>query len=294
MNRFTVSIPRDELDIGLCVSSGQVFRWEKLEDGRMLGVDRDTWFLTDQSETEIKVVTNGAQHRFSSYFRIDESLPQIVKEILKRGPELEPYVNSLPGLRVIKPQNRSEIVFAVLCTPNNNMTRIKKMVGALASYGEPLEVVEGKQLFVFPTIERVAAITEQELREKGFGYRAATIPHVARELLARGEDWLDELAAGPYLEAHSALCEIKGIGPKLADCMCLFALHFTLAAPVDTHLWQAYCRLYKPEWTETALTDAKYRMIGEDLRSRFGDLTGWAHQYLFYDNALNWRSRKHP
>jgi hypothetical protein len=36
----------------------------------------------------------------------------------------------------------------------------------------------------------------------------------------------------------------------------------------------------------------KYRQLGDFLRERFGDLTGWAHQYLFYDNLLNWRARR--
>ena len=77
----------------------------------------------------------------------------------------------------------------------------------------------------------------------------------------------------------------------MADCIALFGLHHMEAAPVDTHLWQAACRLYFPDWAGKAVTDVRYRQLGDFLRERFGDLTGWAHQYLFYENLLNWRKR---
>jgi hypothetical protein len=71
----------------------------------------------------------------------------------------------------------------------------------------------------------------------------------------------------------------------------LFALHNTWAVPVDTHLWQAAVRCYFPQWEGASLTDAKYRGIGSYFRERFGELAGWAHQYLFVDNMLRWRNR---
>jgi len=85
---------------------------------------------------------------------------------------------------------------------------------------------------------------------------------------------------------------MKGIGPKLADCICLFGLDHQEAVPVDTHIWQAMCRLYFPQWSGTALTEKRYYEASDFFRDRLGDLAGWAHQYLFYDNVLNWRSRR--
>ena len=95
----------------------------------------------------------------------------------------------------------------------------------------------------------------------------------------------------PYEEAHAALTSFHGIGPQLADCIALFALHHTCAVPVDTHLWHAATRLYFPEWEKASITDLKYKTVSAHVRSRFGDLTGWAHQHLFFDSVLNWRSR---
>lgn len=291
MTTFTIEITPNELDLGLCVSCGQTFRWSQLEDGRQLGVDGHTWYLARQEEDRIEVETNGEQNGFVELFRLDTSLAHVETQIIEKGPELEPYIEGMRGLRVLRPESAHEVLFSFLCTPNNNMVRIKKMVDALASYGEELAEVAGRQTTVFPSVERIAQIDESELRARGFGYRGATIPSVARQILGRPHGWLEDLREAPYEDGIQELCAIKGIGPKLADCISLFALRKLEAAPVDTHLWQAYCRLYRPDLSDKPITDKRYKEAGDFFRARFGELTGWAHQYLFYDNALNWRDR---
>ena len=266
-----------------------MFRWEETSPGEWLGVDGDAWFrVSVGSERRLRVESNKGESRFRSLFRLDEDVRGHLSAIKKAGPELAPYIAALPGLRVMKPSDAVEETFCFLCTPNNNIARITRMVRSLASYGS---LMQGAAAHRFPTVERIAEIEEGELRERGFGYRGRTIPEIARQVVSRGgETWLSGLRKRPYREAHEQLVAIKGIGPKLADCICLFALHHTEAVPVDTHLWQAAQRLYFPEWKGKALTEMKYRQIGDHFRQKFGRLAGWAHQYLFYDNLQNWRT----
>jgi len=239
-----------------------------------------------------RVETNGGQQDFERLFRLDWDAEAVRAEILRRGPEVEPYLGSLEGLRLMRPSDPVETFFAFLCTPNNNLPRIVTMVAGLAAYGPLLGTVDGAELRRFPEAEGIAAIPEAELRERKFGYRAATIPRAGEELVRRGgRAYLEHLKGVPYEEAHSALVSFHGIGPKLADCIALFALHHTCAVPIDTHLWHAATRLYFPEWERAAITDLKYKAVGAHVRGRFGDLTGWAHQHLFFDSVLNWRSR---
>ncbi|MBI5706993.1 MAG: hypothetical protein HZC36_08395 [Armatimonadetes bacterium] len=293
---FVVELPETELDLGLCVTSGQVFRWERLGDARYLGVDGDFWYVVEvaparRGRTSYRIQSNGSAKDFGSLFRLETSLTEIEAEVLRRGPELKPYVERLSGLRVLNPSSASEVLFSFLCTPNNNLERITRMVRALAEYGDPIGGWEGRVLKRFPDVVRIASIPEAELRQKGFGYRGATIPSVARQILSRGDDWLVELQNLPYEEAHAELCSLKGVGPKLADCICLIGLRHLEAVPVDTHLYQAACREYFPEWRGKALTGTRYREIGGHFRGRFGSLAGWAHQYLYYENLLRRRSR---
>ena len=47
----------------------------------------------------------------------------------------------------------------------------------------------------------------------------------------------DELSGGRdgYRKAHEQLLELQGVGPKVADCVCLMGLGWGEAVPVDTH-----------------------------------------------------------
>ncbi len=238
------------------------------------------------------VLSNGSQSDFEQLFRLDWDSEAIEEKLRESSPELAPYLVGLDGLRLMKAGCAEELFFSFMCTPNNNITRIIQMVRHLASYGPILTEIEGRTVHRFPSAEFIAGIPEQELRAKGFGYRAATIPGAANSILSRGSLWLDGLRSETYESAHRQLCEIKGIGPKLADCIALFGLHHTDAIPIDTHIWQAYTRLYRPDLKDKALTDARYREAASDLRARFGGYGGWAQQYLFVDNMQNWRSRQ--
>ncbi len=292
MNEFLVEFPPGRLDLRLCVSSGQVFRWQELPDGRWLGVDGPDFYLVELlSNSEARVQSNTTREAFWSLFRLDWDAEQIEEKIRSCDPLLEPYLGAMQGLRVMRPTASEETFFSFLCTPNNNVARITQMVRQLASYGPLVAEIEAVPVHLFPSAEMIASIPESELRERKFGYRAGTITSAARQLLDRGPGWLDGLKSVPYLEAHEALIEIKGIGRKLADCIALFALDHTEAVPIDTHLWQQVVRLYRPEWQGKSLTDAKYLEAGAIFRERFGPLAGWAHQYLFYDNLLNSRTR---
>lgn len=283
MTRFDVFVRPQELDLPLCVSCGQVFRWVETPRG-WTGVDGEHVFACERIDGGWSVATNGGEDDFRRLFRFETLQSDLEKRLIELGPELAPYIVRLPGLRLMRPSDAIEETFSFLCTPNNNLPRILAMVRGLAAYGDPLP---GFDLTRFPTIERIAAIPEDELRSKGFGYRGRTIPSLARQMLERGGGaWLWSLREAAYADARRELMSLSGIGPKLADCICLFALHHTEAAPVDTHLWQAATREYFPQWRGTALTGARYDAIGDHFRKRFGALAGWAHQYLFYDNLL--------
>lgn len=292
MTEFEIQVPAEDLDLHLCVMSGQVFRWDDLGDGKLLGVDGDNWYLVTSPVPETYAVrTNATEQSFKKLLRLDEPLDEYRKKIVAQAPEMQKYIDQLPGLRVMRPSDVVEETFCFLCTANNNLKRIFSMVRTLAAKGEVMDEVDGKRVRRFPDVDKIAAMDEQDLRDRGFGYRGGTIPAIARQVMVRGgREWLEGLRDTEYEEAREKLIEIKGIGPKLADCICLFALHHTQAVPVDTHLWQASVRLYFPQWKGKSLTEKRYQVIGDHFREKFGDLAGWAHQYLFYDNLKNWRT----
>jgi N-glycosylase/DNA lyase len=135
----------------------------------------------------------------------------------------------------------------------------------------------------FPTVERLAAASEAELRECKLGFRAPYLSGTARKLAA-GELDLSRLGELPLEEARAALLTLPGVGIKIADCVLLFAYGFQKAFPVDVWITKALQQLYFPK------RGAKLPRLRHFSRSHFGPYSGYAQQYLFH----YMRTRRNP
>ena len=69
-----------------------------------------------------------------------------------------------------------------------------------------------------------------------------------------------------YQGAREELLKLFGVGEKVADCICLFALHHLEAFPVDTHIHQALQKHYRRGFP----------------KRRYKDCQGVLQQYIFY------------
>ncbi len=240
--------------------------------------------IENQSDQSVRYIvkSTGTEADFRRLFSLDQDPYGELLELVKGDREWEDLINRQSGLRLMQPSCAVEEMFSFLCTSNNHLKRIVVMVEFLASQGS-WELGYGRMRF--PELEVLASLKEQELRLAGFGYRAATIPMAASQVLEKGgRSWLESLKSMSYQEAFLELQELAGVGPKLADCICLFALGHGLAVPVDTHIWQQMTLRFFPEWSEKSVTTRRYQAIGDLLRDRFGELAGVAHQVLFHEN----------
>lgn len=127
-----------------------------------------------------------------------------------------------------------------------------------AHYGSLIGHVDSKPYYDMPPPSALAVPNvESHLRQLGFGYRARYLYETA-VMISRDRDfgWLDSLRnpespvvgckpsyAGAMLPggregyriAHAELLNLQGVGPKVADCVCLMGLGWGEAVPVDTH-----------------------------------------------------------
>ena len=78
--------------------------------------------------------------------------------------------------------------------------------------------------------------------ECNLGYRSKYVVRTAREVCDGFE--LESLYYLPYIEARERLITLYGVGKKVADCICLFALHDIEAFPIDTHIKQVLAEYY--------------------------------------------------
>lgn len=270
-----IEFPSGSLDLPQCVTSGMVFRWTETAPGEWHGADGPHEWRLRWHPDRIELL-QGDDAALRSLLRLDEDLAAVRQAIAAADPDLAACWDARPGFRLLRPQDPVEATIGFLCTSNNSLHRIVPMVRWLAA------LTPGH---AFPDLEDIAALTEVDLREARFGYRAVTIPRAAAQLAQDGgRDHLMQLRLAPYEEAKAYLLSLPGVGPKLADCIALFALHHTLAVPVDTHVWQQAVRRYYPHWAGQSLTPARMNQVGDALRDRFGIHAAWAQQLLFQEN----------
>ena len=268
----------------LCVQSGQVFRWRQKGD-YWLGYADAHLLMVEPVGNRWRIESPTAEQPtrlFFRLFRMGTDLKAVQRELVRCDPRWAEWIDALPGLRLMRWLSAQECLFSFLCTPANNIPRITGMIERLCQrYGEPIYREGDTVHYAFPTAEQLAEADEATLRELGFGYRAQTLIEAARALQERGDGWLESLQTLNYWDAKVELMRLPGVGAKVADCVLLFGLNQMLAVPIDTHMWQAVSKWLLPDLAGKSLTDKTYRQVVEWFHDRFGEWTGWAHQYLF-------------
>lgn len=221
------------------------------------------------------------------YFRLDVRLEDLCREWAKSDPNFETSIKEATGVRILN-QDVVENVFSFICTSNNNIKRISGMVEKLcALFGKKICSVEGEDYYDFPTIEALAKEdVEDKLKEQKFGYRAGYIAKTAKRLMELGgRTWLSSLHEKnneSYAVARSKLVTLPGIGPKVADCVCLMSLGHLSAIPIDTHIFQVARANYLPHFEgRKTVTPKIYNQVGDHLRELWGPFAGWAQALVF-------------
>jgi N-glycosylase/DNA lyase len=231
-----------------------------------------------------------------SYFQLDEKLVPLYREWSDSCDRLSRIAPCIPGVRIVD-QDPWECLVSFICSSNNNIPRIAKMVGAIRrEYGEPMVTIGDEVLYSFPSLETlVRRANDDDLRSKcGLGYRSKYLLETMRILESLGgETYLWELRSieDPVV-VQDKLVQFCGVGRKVADCVALFSLKQDNSIPVDVHVWNIARRDYDTERLLEkikSLTPAAYRQVGDLFRDRFKTKSGWAHSLLFVAELPSFR-----
>jgi N-glycosylase/DNA lyase len=285
------------LHLTATLRSGQSFRWRQDAQGVWWGAVEKTvlalWQQEGEPDSPLYAQTFPVPNQWAllrDYFRLDVDLDALYADWIRREPRIAEAVDAFRGLRILR-QPPLECFVAFQCATCNTVVKIERSVHKLAQrYGEPIVTGLPDPPFpfhAFPTFEALARADEAALRADLWGYRAPRVIALARHLLTYPDGWLESLRSAPYADAHAALCELHGIGAKVADCICLFSLDKDDATPIDTHIRQIAHRLFHSELAHKSLTPAVYQTLADAYRQRFSPFTGWAQQYLFFAELKN-------
>ena len=226
-----------DFDIRQIALSGQCFRLRPLSEytfsltalGRYLEISQQG------AETVFSCTEQEWKDVWENYFDLHTDYAGIKKAIDPEDFYLQEAARIGGGIRILR-QELWETIVTFIISQQNNIPRIQKCVDALCGeFGSEAENFHGNAYRLFPGPEAVASATEERLREMGLGYRAPYIVKTARMVCEKEVD-LDRLPALGYEEAKAELLKLCGVGTKVADCICLFALHHIEAFPIDTHI----------------------------------------------------------
>ncbi|CCK70648.1 8-oxoguanine glycosylase OGG1 KNAG_0E03950 [Huiozyma naganishii CBS 8797] len=268
---------------------------------------------TDDSVVEYaysheKWTSEQVERHLFSYFRLDIRLLEVHEKEWKLTDPNFAHV-STQGVRILA-QEPWETLVSFICSSNNNISRITKMCHGLAeNFGTQVGKYCGTVLYSFPTSEQILENgTEDQLRKLGFGYRAKYIMETAKAVVAEkkkhGLDYdyqlLEQMTTRgqSYEMSREYLMQFTGVGPKVADCVCLMGLRMDHVVPVDVHIGRIAKRDYnitatkkelaelKSEYNNLPITRKKVNLeldhIRRQLFEKWGTYAGWAQGILFF------------
>lgn len=272
---------------------GQCFRWNKQDNGNYIGVAFGRVIEVEKNGNDVTLY-NTTEEEFkniwANYFDLYRDYGEI-KDILSKDPLLEKSVQFGNGIRLLK-QDPFELIVSFIISANNRIPMIKRAIENIsAKWGSPLEY-KGKRYYAFPTIEQLNEASEEEIEKCSTGFRAKYIKDTVSKIYLNKVTSNDEydqkydinwIKAQDDNECHKELQKFMGIGPKVADCIMLFSMQKYSAFPVDVWVKRAMQYFY-------LAPDVSLKKIRDFAVNKFGELSGFAQQYLFYyarENNIN-------
>ena len=254
-------------DLTQTFECGQCFRWNKNDDGSYTGVAHGKLVHIAEKDGCIELDDNSPL--WEKYFDLDTDYNEIIAR-LSSGDIMKNAISKGEGIRILR-QDFFETVISFIISQNNNIPRIKGIVENLCRhFGERIE----GDYYAFPQAEILAALEPEELSFLRAGYRDKYIIDASRKI-ARKELDMDIVLNAPIEEARNEISKIKGVGPKVADCILLFGGARGEVFPTDVWMKKVLTELYGFE-------NLTPKAINAFARENFGNLAGYAQQYLFY------------
>jgi N-glycosylase/DNA lyase len=275
-------IPAPDFDLAMTLDSGQVFHWEKIDDG-FVGAIGERAIYVEQFRHVLKVRGGDAPTRsprrplpgiIAHYFALDHPLAAICASF-PNDPAMNAARDFCRGLRIIR-QPKWECLATFICSSMKQVAHIRQISKALRErFGVPRKI-DHHVAHTFPSAQRLAESSESELRKCALGYRAKNLLETAR-LVGLAEADLDTWSPLSDADLREKLCALPGVGAKIANCVMLFAYERLRAFPIDVWIERVLREKYFPRKQAT-----KAQQLRDFSEIYFGEHGGYAQQYLFH------------
>ena len=261
-----------EVNIDDTINSGQVFLWKKF-DSKWYGINgKKILVLEDKLDIKSKNIHN--------FFRFDDDF-QKIKRQLSKDHIMKKAIKNFPGMRILR-QDPFQCYISFIVSSNSNIPNIQTRLQKLTHKFSEKRTIDDKEFFLFPKPEKLANASITDIAKCGLGYRSK---YVKKAAIAVNEGTINfsSLKKQDYQEARDSLCQVFGIGKKVADCILLFSLDKLEAVPLDRWVLRILQKYYSKEFqiSTKTITEKTYDDLHNKIVEHFGKYAGYGQQFLF-------------
>jgi N-glycosylase/DNA lyase len=265
-------IAATDFDLACTLDSGQVFHWEKCGDGFTGTIGANGVYVAQRRK---RLFFSGVTGKvIGHYFALDHPLAEICRSF-PNDPAICAARDFCDGLRIIR-QPHWECLATFITSSMKQVAHIRQISKTLRQRYGKRQRASDFDVYTFPPASRVAGLTEQDLRACALGYRAKNLLATAR-LVTSGDADLEQWSELSDESLRARLCDLPGVGAKVANCVMLFAYERLRAFPIDVWIERVLKQKYFPRKRKVTATQ-----LHAFCRTYFGDHGGYAQQYLFH------------
>ncbi len=271
----------DSFELEHIFDCGQCFRWNKQDDDSYIGVINSGVLKVSKNKNRVVfegILEGDINSIIYDYFDLGTNYDEIKREFSKIDDSMKKSVDFGYGIRILN-QDLWEMIISFIISANNNIPRIKGIIERISEKCGEKITWNGKDYYLFPTVEKLSKLSVSDLRSLGTGFRDKRI-YKTTQMILNNEVSIDKLTKMKNtLEIREELLKLDGIGEKVADCIMLFALKRYDSFPIDVWVRRVMNTLYIHNEDETKVTK---KAIQECAYNLFEEKQGLAQQYLFY------------
>ena len=211
-----------EVNFDDTINSGQVFLWKKINS---------KWYgINGKNILALKEKLDAKNKKQYDFFRFDDDFQEI-KRKLSKDVVLRKAIERFPGMRILR-QDPFQCYISFIVSSNSNIPNIQTRLQKLCMAFREKRIKNGQEFFLFPEPERLANLSISDIAKCGLGYRSK---YVKKAAIAVNDGTMNftRLKKQRYYDARDSLCQVFGIGKKVADCILLFSLDKLDAVPLD-------------------------------------------------------------
>src|SRR6266480_3503272 len=292
-----IEIPASDFDLAMTLDSGQVLHWEKADNGFVGTIGDCAVYIEEWGEllrasvasASSRLISDDGQDAHATicrYFALDHPLAEICASF-PDDPAMNAARHFCRGLRIIR-QPKWECLAMFICSSMKQVAHIRQISLALRRRLGERRKIGDHVVYTFPPAQRIARVTENDLRESALGYRAKNLLATAR-LVSSGKCDLESWSPLPDPVLREKLCSLPGVGAKIANCVMLFAYERLRAFPIDVWIERVLKQQYFGR--KKRVTEPRLREFSETY---FGEYGGYAQQYLFHHARMTSRKSGTP